>query len=115
MYCLKCGKEVQDDQVFCEECLTGMEQEPIPINAPVVIPAQPIQKNQVFRRPVINPEEEVKRLQRFNQNLIMLLVLLVTLVILLAVLVYEQEFWKVVDDLGRNYSVVETFAHVVGR
>ena len=115
MYCLKCGKELLDDQVFCEECLAGMEQEPVPINAPVVIPAQPVQKLSAFRRPVINPDEEVKRLQRFNQNLILALVLLFTLVILLVVLLYDKEIWQAVDDLGRNYSVVENITHKIGR
>ena len=115
MYCLKCGKEVQDDQVFCEECLAGMEQEPIPISAPVVIPAQPIQKNPAFRRPVINPEEELKRLQKCNQNLILVLVLLFTLVLLLGVLLYDKQIWQAVDDLGRNYSVVESFTYKIGR
>ena len=114
MYCLKCGKERREDQVFCDACLELMEAEPVDIQAQVLIPAQPPKPPLSHRRPVINPEEEVKRLQRFNQNLIMLLVLLVTLVILLAVLVYEKEFWKVVDDLGRNYSVVENWASVVG-
>ena len=115
MHCLKCGKEVQDDQVFCEECLAGMEQEPIPISAPVVIPAQPIQKNPAFRRPVINPEEELKRLQKFNQNLILVMVLLFTLVLLMAVLLYDKQIWQAVDDLGRNYSVVESFTYKIGR
>ena len=115
MYCLKCGKEVQDDQVFCEECLAGMEQEPIPISAPVVIPAQPIQKNPAFRRPVINPEEELKRLQKCNQNLILVMVLLFTLVLLMAVLLYDKQIWQAVDDLGRNYSVVEGFTYKIGR
>ena len=115
MYCLKCGKEIWDDQVFCEECLTGMEQEPIPINTPVVIPAQPVQKPAAFRRPVINQEEEMKRLQRCNQNLILALVLTFTLAMLLGVLLYDKEIWQAVDDLGRNYSVVENITHKIGR
>ena len=115
MYCLKCGKELQSDQVFCGECLAGMEQEPIPISAPVVIPAQPVRKQSSFRRPVINPEEEVKRLQKFNQNLILVLVLLFTLVLLLVILLYDKEIWQAMDDLGRNYSVVETFTNKIGR
>ena len=100
MYCLKCGKACREDQVFCDGCLASMEEEPIDINAPVLLPVQPTKYTQNHRRAVINPEEEVKRLQKFNQNLILVLVLLVTLVILMAVLVYEKEFWKVVDNLG---------------
>ena len=115
MYCLKCGKKRREDQAFCDSCLESMEAEPVDIHAQVLIPAQPPQHSLSRRRNVINQEEELKRLQKCNQNLILILVLLVTLVILLAVLVYEKEIWKVVDDLGRNYSVVETFANTIGR
>ena len=112
MYCLKCGKERREDQVFCDSCLAQMEEEPIDIHAQVLIPAQSPQPLLSHRRPVLNPEEELKRLQKFNQNLLLLLVLLVTLVIVLGVMVYEQEFWKVMDNLGRNYSVAETIGGV---
>ena len=44
-----------------------------------------------------------------------LIAVLLTLVILLGVLVYEKEFWNVVDNLGQNYSVIETFENTIGR
>ena len=110
MYCLKCGKERRENQVFCDSCLESMEQEPVDIRTPVVIPAQPPKQTLAHRRPVINQEEEIKRLHKFNQNLMLVLVLLLTLVIVLAVMVYEKEFWQVVDNLGRNYSVIESTA-----
>ena len=115
MYCLKCGKERRENQVFCDGCLESMEAEPVEIQTPVLLPVQPAKPTANYRRPVINLEEELKRLQKFNQNLILVLVLLVTLVILLGVMVYEKEFWKVVDNIGQNYSVVETFAYTIGR
>ena len=115
MYCLKCGKERRENQVFCDGCLESMESEPIHINTPVLLPVQPAKPPVNHRRPVINPEEELKRLQKFNQNLMLVLVLMFTLVILLGVLVYEKEFWKVVDEIGKNYSVIETFAYTIGR
>ena len=110
MYCLRCGKERQEGQAFCEECLALMEQEPVPIQTPVVIPPQPVKRANPYRRPMINPEEELRRMQKFNQNLFLILILLFTLVILLAILLYDKEIWRAVDDLGRNYSVLETFA-----
>ena len=115
MYCLKCAKECGEGQVFCDSCLELMAEEPVDINTQVLIPVQPPPSPLSHRRPVINPEEELKRLQKFNKNLMLVLVLLVTLVILLGVLVYEKEFWQVVDDLGKNYSVVETFGYMIGR
>ena len=107
MNCIKCGRELEEGQVFCEECLEVMERDPVKITAPVVIPSQPVKKPN-YRRPVVNPEEEVKRLLYVNQNLIMALVLVSIAAVLFAFLAYEKEFWEVVDNLGRNYHVMET-------
>lgn len=115
MTCMKCGRVIGEDQVFCNDCLAEMEKEPIRIETPVVIPTQPLKSANLHRRPVINPEEELKRMQKFNQNLILVLVLLVTLVILLGIMLYDKQFWAAMEGLGQNYSVIETFAHKIGR
>lgn len=107
MNCMKCGREVKEGQVFCDECLEGMEQEPININTPVRIPVQP-KDAPSHRRPILNPEEEVKRLEKINQNLILFLTLTTVAMFLFASGLFYQEVLDVVDDLGRNYSVVET-------
>ena len=108
MNCMKCGREVLEGQVFCDECLAGMEGDPVNINAAVLVPTQPPDKHNSHRRPLVNPEEEIKRLEKVNQNLILWLVLLGILVLLLLLLAYYQQFWDVVEELGRNYSVVES-------
>ena len=108
MNCMKCGREPREGQIFCDSCLESMEKEPVKINAAVMIPAQPVKKTAAFRRPVINPEEEIKRLQYINQNLILALILTGFAAVLLAILIYGQSVWDAVEDLGRNYSVVET-------
>ena len=107
MTCMKCGAAVEEGQVFCDNCLTPMEQEPIHINTPVKLPVQP-PKRAAARRIVTNPEEEVKRLEKFNQNLMLILVLLFTTVMLLTLIVFNQSGWQFMDNLGRNYSVAET-------
>lgn len=107
MNCLKCGQELKEGQVFCDDCLAGMEQEPVKINTPVKIPTQPVNKSTSYRRPMINPEEEVKRLRKVNQNLILALLLMTVAALLFGFFAYEQQFWETVDELGRNYSVVE--------
>lgn len=108
MNCMKCGQEVKGGQVFCDACLESMESEPVNINTPVMIPVQPPKNPASHRRPVINPEEEVKRLNKLNQNLMLVLVLLFTTVLLLLIILFNQDVWEVVEDLGRNYSVAET-------
>ena len=113
MNCMKCGAAVEEGQVFCNDCLAPMEQEPIHINTPVKLPSQPPQKAAV-RRIVTNPEEEVKRLEKFNQNLMLILVLLFTTVMLLTLIVFNQGGWPFMAELGRNYSVAETVSQPTG-
>ena len=109
MNCMRCGRELREGQVFCDICLESMEKEPIKINTPVLIPAQP--KTTVsHRRPILNPEEEVRRLEKLNQNLILFLILTTVAMALFALGLFHEEFMDVVDDLGRNYSVVESAA-----
>lgn len=115
MNCLKCGRELREGQVFCDICMESMENDPVKINTAVLIPSQPPKITTSYRRPVINPEEEMKRLQKVNQNLILWVILLGVTVVLLALAMFHQEVLDVVDDLGRNYSVVETVAHGIGR
>ncbi|MBQ8237813.1 MAG: hypothetical protein IJZ39_06695 [Oscillospiraceae bacterium] len=113
MNCMKCGRELKEGQVFCDTCLEGMEKEPIKIDTTVLIPAQP-KESPAHRRPIVNPEEEVKRLEKVNQNLILFLILTSVATVLFAMGLFHQEVLDVVDDLGRNYSVVETVTHATG-
>ena len=107
MYCMKCGREVEGEEVFCPECLEQMEREPIAMNASVKIPRQP-PKNTRSRRPAVYLEEEVKRLERANERMRIWVILLAMATILLAMAIYHKEVVQVVEDLGKNYSIVET-------
>ena len=107
MNCMKCGREVAEGQVFCSECMENMEQEPIKMNTPVLIPTQP-PRNASSRRPVFNPEEEVKWLENLNKNLCLVVLMLGVTVLLLLIYVFNQEVLQAVEELGRNYNVIET-------
>ena len=107
MYCMKCGREVDGEQVFCPECLAEIEQDPIDIRTSVKIPRQP-PKNNRPRRPVVYLEEEVRRLERASDRMRIWILLLAMSTILLAMAFYHQEVADVVENLGQNYSIVET-------
>ena len=52
MACMKCGKKLGSSQVFCDECLSKMEQAPVPANAVVNLPRRtpaPTQKKKPAR------------------------------------------------------------------
>ena len=110
MYCMKCGREVEGAEAFCPECLVQMEQEPIAMNASFKIPRQPPWNNRP-RRPAVYLEEEVKRLDRSNQRLRVWVILLAMATVLLAMACYHKEMAQVVEDLGKNYSIVDSSVH----
>ena len=41
MNCMKCGREIREEQVFCPKCLELMEQHPIKTDIAVQIPRRP--------------------------------------------------------------------------
>ena len=109
MNCMKCGREVDDGQVFCPECLEVMEQDPIRISASVQIPRQPPRRN-TPRRPAIHLEEELRRVERANEILRIWIILLAVASMLLGMAIYHGEIQHA-EDMGKNYSVVETRGH----
>ena len=108
MYCMKCGREVEDTQVFCLDCQELMKQEPIPICSSVKIPRQPLKHNKPHR-PAVRYEEEVLRLEKSNERLRIWVILLAMATVLLTMAVYHKEVAKAVEDMGKNYSIVETY------
>ena len=76
VHCLKCGRETEEGQSFCPECLLDMQKHPVDPNAVVLLPrrenAQPVKKPP--RRRTLTAEERVAVLKRRNRWLIGLLV-----------------------------------------
>ena len=66
MYCMKCGKEIKENQVFCEACLVTMGKYPVKPGTVVRLPqrksAPAAKKSNSRRRTQIPPEEQVKNL-----------------------------------------------------
>ena len=85
MYCLKCGKETQGNQVFCEGCLDGMDHYPVKPGTPIQLPRGPEQSAPKKTPPRKRPptaEEQLASLRKSNRRLrrfalILLLALLV--------------------------------------
>lgn len=111
MKCMKCGREIGSEQVFCPECLAEMEKYPVKPGTVVQLPVQPketpLRKPQ--RRRSMTPEEQLHRVRILNRILAGLLAL--TLAALMGVTSYL--IWRLeeenVDILpGQNYSAEET-------
>lgn len=81
MYCMKCGREMDSEQAFCEDCLLDMEKYPVKPGTAVHLP---IRKNipatrKPAKRRAVSPEEQVARLKKriwFLTGALMITVLL---------------------------------------
>ena len=79
MICMKCGRETQEKQVFCDGCLAIMAAYPVKPDAAIHLPARPTEdtaKKAAPRKKVIPPEEQVENLKTSNRRLILICVAL---------------------------------------
>ncbi|MDD5864732.1 MAG: hypothetical protein PUD80_08885 [Firmicutes bacterium] len=111
MNCLKCGREIEEGQVFCGDCLLDMEKHPVKPGTAVQLPPQVYasapKKAHPRRRTKPAPEEQVKSLKL---RVRVLAVLLAICIVLLAVLtVPAMKYYREDHFLpGQNYSAVSS-------
>ena len=106
MACMKCGRDTQPGQVFCDSCLEIMEWYPVKPGTAVQLPKRqeaPIRK--VPKRRVPSPEEQIKGLRRQVHILSILLAIMMLLVGLLSIPTYRYLMEEHVLP-GQNYSTV---------
>ena len=66
MACIKCGRKVNDQQVFCEDCLAEAEGYPVDPATPIQLPAHaPVQSQKKGGKKKASrpPEAQLKRLR----------------------------------------------------
>ena len=107
MSCMKCGKEVSEGQVFCEECLTEMERYPVKPGTPVLLPHReilaPQRKRRNIRR-IRKPEEQLAALRstlRLLCVILCLLLVIATVSILLNFKLLDGDLHKIMPALLR--------------
>lgn len=107
MNCMKCGREVTEDGVFCTDCLLEMEKYPVDPGTVVLLPRRRetvIQKKQ-SKRHGPTPEEQIASLRKRILVLTLLLIACITAVVLM----FEPTMHYVRDEhfeIGQNYSSV---------
>ena len=89
---MKCGTEMKNDGVFCEECLADMAHYPVKPNITVTLPPQApahSQKRRVRRSRYVKPEDQIRHLKNVrNWLFILLLSAVLALAIAIAAMVY---------------------------
>jgi len=110
MQCMKCGRDLQDGQVFCDVCREDMEKYPVKPGTVVLLPsyAHYSQPKRVPAR-IVPHEEQIKRLKNRNRLMTYLFALALACAISFGLLAlylfaeYEDKFLP-----GQNYTVVES-------
>ena len=110
MNCLKCGRETEDGQVFCKECLDVMEKYPVKPGTAVLLPKRspaPAGKKPRWH-PVPTPEEQAARLKVQNRRLIAVVVILAVLLAVGGYFTGRYLIERRPMRPGQNYSTAET-------
>ena len=107
--CLKCGREIEEGQVFCNDCLVQMAKYPVKPGTAVLLPsrgsAAASKKAHSRRRSKAAQEEQIKALKKHIRILSALLAFCVVLLIVLSVVTLR---YMSANRLlpGQNYSAV---------
>lgn len=107
MYCLKCGNETPDQQVFCPACLESMEQYPVKPDTPVqLLNRNAMVKNVSRSQYVATPEEQIAKLRSVNRRLVLVVgILCLALAIAVGAMAYVLNQPEEYLPTGQNYSV----------
>ena len=115
MNCMKCGRELKEDGVFCSECLAEMDQYPVKPDTVVHLPRRQsnagVKKSASRRKHQPSSEEQVNHLRKLVVRLVLALIVCVSLLI-------GAGYFAVIHLLetrsaflpGQNYSSVDSAA-----
>lgn len=110
MNCIKCGREISANQVFCDECLTDMERHPVNPGTPVLLP--PREKRAPAKRSgnkrTLKPEEQIAAQRTLIRwLLVLILVLIAALSFMVAALLHTMDNKEEKSSAGQNvdYSI----------
>ena len=111
MNCLKCGREIQEDHVFCDQCLESMKKYPVRPGTAVTLPRrkEAVQLKKTKRHGPPTPQEQIKKLKKQKKHL-RVIVFLLSLVILASAAALFYAYRDQGPKPGQNYVVAETSA-----
>ena len=107
MGCIKCGRDVQGDTLFCQSCQAEMEKYPVKPNTYVRLPErrEPSVFRRVVKRRTVNVDEQIRvlkhRVRDLSIGLVLCLILLAGLMYYITTQVMEPKYKP-----GQNYSVI---------
>ena len=116
MGCLKCGKETEESQIFCNSCLETMEAYPIKPGTPVVLPQRASNHHhheKASSRKELSPEQQIQLLRKLLRWFAAVIALLSVLLCITGVMLIHSLSKKAAplpgtDNIGRNYTTTDT-------
>ena len=110
MYCMKCGKEIDDTRVFCDNCLSVMSLHPVKQGTPVHLPstATAAEKKSAPKKRQPTPEEQLARFQLATRWLSIALVSTLLILGIAITLLVDSINAPAANDIGKNYNTVST-------
>ena len=107
MNCMKCGRESEDDNVFCQNCLLEMEKHPILPETVVLLPRrrESAVTKKATKRHIPTADEQIAELREWVR---ILLVIVVVCIVAIAFM-FKPTMHYVRDEhveIGQNYSSV---------
>ena len=107
MSCMRCGRDVISNQVFCEDCKATMERYPVSPNTPVILPkhSQKTTHKKASRKKTVSLENQIFALKH---RVRLLTVLVIAFALLAALLVYPAVQYLMEDHFlpGQNYTSI---------
>ena len=111
LYCMKCGKEISEKQVFCDSCLEVMERFPVKPDTRILLPNRTVPaaaKKSPARKKVLPLDERFAKAKKAIQWLSLALVIsIIALCLSITLLADTIGAEKSNHAIGQNYSTVD--------
>ena len=106
MNCLRCGRETENEQVFCFLCESVMVKHPVKPNTVVTIPDRAALTRPMTRKPVRQEEDTAPLHRTIAQLRLWVCMLLAALMLCVAALTWQELARVDGPAIGQNYSSV---------
>ena len=107
MQCLRCGRETENDQVFCFACEALMAKHPVKPNTVVTIPERSVRLRSAAARRPQRPEEDTDQLHRTILQLrLWVCMLMAALMLCVAAITWQELNRPKQPAIGQNYSSI---------
>ena len=110
MHCLRCGREIENEQVFCFLCESIMVKQPVKQNTVVTLPdrsARP--RTNPVRKPQKQEDDSEQLRQTIRQLRLWVCMLMAALMICVGILTWQELTREEKPAIGQNYNSIIDF------